>query len=468
MGEIKVSRYRIQYPYVENAHDYGFELLCKDTYNTKIMKRIKTIIQEYLLSLRVGWFLARRQIMRSSKGTTALIIFIMALTFLNLVVVSGLLVGLISGSVQAFRESYSGEVIITSAQGRNYIENSPALIGFISAHPRVEHYSARYGQGVQVLGTLSDLPEKNTRANQIGINLIGISPSQEEEVTHFSRFLLSGAMLEDGDDGYALIGANMVRKYSSFADANIPGLDLLDDIDIGSRVRVSISANVGEVIQKEFIIKGIVKSKVDQISTRMFVTDKELRRLLPVNQTQVQEIAIRTDYEYAPALVEELKAFMGNNAARIQTSDEAIPSFLRDVEVTFAILGNALSSIALVVASITVFIVIFINAVTRRKFIGIMKGIGISPQSIQFSYIFQSFFYGIIGSVIGLVFTFGFLKPYFMNNPIDFPFSDGILVATVSGALIRIAILLVVTLIAGYVPAKLIVRKNTLDSILGR
>lgn len=120
------------------------------------------------------------------------------------------------------------------------------------------------------------------------------------------------------------------------------------------------------------------------------------------------------------------------------------------------------------VASITIFIVIFINAVTKRKSIGIMKGIGIPPKVIEFSYVFQAMVYAIIGSVVGLALTFGFLKPYFDANPINFPFSDGILVATPEGAAIRVAILLIVTLIAGYIPAKLIVRKNTLDSILGR
>lgn len=97
-----------------------------------------------------------------------------------------------------------------------------------------------------------------------------------------------------------------------------------------------------------------------------------------------------------------------------------------------------------------------------------MKGIGISPKAIQVSYIIQAFFYGVVGSVIGLVLTFGLLKPYFDANPIDFPFSDGILVATPLGSLVRVIILLVVTLAAGYIPAKLIVRRNTLDSILGR
>ncbi|MEK7150765.1 MAG: FtsX-like permease family protein [Patescibacteria group bacterium] len=421
-----------------------------------------------LLTLRVGFFLALRQIRRSGKGTTGLIIFIMMLTFLNLVVVSGLLVGLISGSFKQFRESYSGEVIITSAPGRDYIENSPALISFLESHPKVKSISPRYSVGVQVLGTLNDLPDKNQRPNRIGIRLTGIDPAKEELITGFSRFIKYGENLQEGEEGYILIGANLIKKYSSFADANIPGLDLLNDVDVGSRVRVTLSQKTGGVISKDFIVKGLVKSKVDEISTRMFITDKELKRLLPVNSEQYHEIAVKTDREFAETLVAEAKDFMGTSVARIQTADEAIPSFLHDIEATFEILGNALSSIALVVASITVFIVIFINAVTKRKYIGIMKGIGISPQAIQFSYIIQALFYGVVGSAIGLVLTFAVLKPYFDIHPIDFPFSDGILVATPSGAALRIAILLTVNLIAGYLPAKLIVRKNTLDSILGR
>lgn len=432
------------------------------------MKWINRLRQDYIRSLYVGWFLAVRQIRHAGKGTTVLIIFIMVLTFLNLVVVSGLLVGLISGSFQQFRESYAGDVIITASPGHDYIENSPALLSFLRSHPTVQALSARHGVGAQVLGTLNDLPQRNERYNRLTGRLMGIDVVAEEELTGFSRFILHGEHLEPSDQGQMLIGANLLKKYSSFADANIPGLDLLDDVDVGSRVRVTISRKDGSALVKEMIIKGIVKSKVDEISTRLFVTDAELRRLLPVNQEQFQEIAIRTTPGHAALLAAETKEFMGSYQARIQTYEEAIPSFLRDIEATMGVLGNALSSIALIVASITVFIVIFINAVTKRKFIGIMKGIGISPRAIVFSYIFQAIFYGVTGCVIGLLLTFGVLKPYFNAYPINFPFSDGILVATPAGAAIRVAILMVVTILAGFIPAKLIVRKNALDAILGR
>lgn len=424
--------------------------------------------KEFYTAVRVGWFLAVEQIKRSGKGTTGLIVFIMVLTFLNLVVVSGLLLGLIVGSFEQYRQSYSGEVIITTAPGHDFIENSQALVSFLSNHPMVKSLSPRYGVGVDVLGTLDSNPKKDERANRVSARLVGVDIANEEETTQFSRFLLKGENLQPGDSTGIIIGATLLAKYSTYADANIPGFDFLKNVDVGSRVRITLSRKDGDPIVKDYIVRGIMKSKVDEVSTRIFIDRDELKRLLPVNREQYQEIAIRTDYAYAGELVRQTKQFMNGYDARIQTSDEAIPSFLRDIESTMGLLGNALSSIALVVASITIFIVIYINAVTKRKYIGIMKGIGISPTSIQYSYVFQALFYGVAGSIIGLILTFGFLRPYFDANPINFPFSDGILVATVSGAGIRVLILLIVTLFAGYIPAKLIVRKNTLDAILGR
>lgn len=401
-------------------------------------------------------------------GTTGLIIFIMVLTFINLVVVSGLLIGLIAGSYVQYRDAYSGDVIVTTAPGRTYIERSQDLVGFLENHPKVVSLSPRYATGVTVLGSLTTLPVKDERQNATSARLVGYNPTNEEAVTGISRFVEYGEPLVDGDTGYILMGANLLDKYSSFADANIPGLDFLKEVDVGSKVRVSLAREDGEPISKEYIVKGIIKSKVDEISVRMFVVDEELKRLLPVNDLQYQEIAIITEPGYGAQLVREIDAFMGSSAARVQTSEDSVPSFVRDIETTMAILGNALSSIALIVATITVFIVIFINAITKRKFIGIMKGIGISPMAIQTSYVLQAFFYGVVGSFIGVVLTFGFLQPYFDENPINFPFSDGILVATPEGAALRIGILLLVTVIAGYIPAKIIIRRNTLDAILGR
>ena len=97
-----------------------------------------------------------------------------------------------------------------------------------------------------------------------------------------------------------------------------------------------------------------------------------------------------------------------------------------------------------------------------------MKGIGISEKAIEISYMFQSIFYALAGGLLGLFVVYAFLVPLFLAHPLDFPFSDGILVAPLGSTMFKFFLLLIVTIIAGYIPARNIVKKNTLDSILGR
>jgi hypothetical protein len=63
---------------------------------------------------------------------------------------------------------------------------------------------------------------------------------------------------------------------------------------------------------------------------------------------------------------------------------------------------------------------------------------------------------------------YGVIAPYVAENPIDFPFADGILVAPWDDTFARGLILIATTLIAGYLPARLIVQKPTINAILGR
>jgi ABC-type antimicrobial peptide transport system permease subunit len=154
--------------------------------------------------------------------------------------------------------------------------------------------------------------------------------------------------------------------------------------------------------------------------------------------------------------------------ARVRTFQEALPKFITDIKQTFNILGTFIGAVGIIVASITIFIIIFINAISRRQQIGILKGIGIDRRAIEVAYVLQSAFYALTGSLLGALVTYGILIGYFDRNPIDFPFSDGILVAEPIGTLYRFLILFVITLFAGFIPAWIIVKQNTLNSILGR
>jgi ABC-type lipoprotein release transport system permease subunit len=413
------------------------------------------------LDIKIAWFLATRQIMRSTIWTTLLIIGVMTLTFLNLVVVSGILVGLIEGSVQANKNYYTSDVIISKLEQKEFIENSNAVISQIEQTPGVRAYSARYLDGVTIEANYKTRTNDTDKPDTAGAQAVGINPEQENELTGISQFIVEGEYLEKDDYDKVLVGAYLLKKY---LPVDSPGFAALENIGPGTKIKISFGSTT-----REFTVKGILKAKVDELTTRVYFVDSQLRGLIGREDFNVDEISIAVNPGVdSNEITRRLKAAGVDDFAKVQTFSEAEPKFLKDMKTTFALLGNAISSIGLAVASITVFIVIFINAITRRKFIGIAKGIGISGRAIEFSYVMQSFFYAFCGSIIGVLLVYGLLVPYFAKNPIDFPFSDGILVASFLGTSIRIGLLVCATIIAGYVPARLIVRKNTLDSILGR
>jgi putative ABC transport system permease protein len=411
--------------------------------------------------LRIAWFSAVRQIRRASRWTTILTIFIMAITFLNLVVVSGILVGLIDGAIQGSRDHYSADILISASAEKRYIEESRGLLALIQGLPEVEQVSARYAEAGTVEANYKTQSDPGRLPDTAGSLLVGIDPIAEDQLTSLSEFITEGEYLDPTDDGEVLVGANLLKRYLNVENE---GFDTIENVFPGTRIRIKVNGFV-----KEVTVKGILDSKVDEISRRIFFVDRELRQLIGRTDLNVDEIAIRVAATTTPEQVRNiLLASNSDPDTVIQTWEEAQGSFIEDIKSTFGILGTALGSLALVVAAITIFIVIFINALNRKKYIGIQKAIGISSRAIILSYVLQAMFYAIIGVTISSLFIFLYLEPFFRRNPIDFPFSDGILSVSFSGTAIRVVILLVTTFIAGYLPAKLIVRGNTLDAILGR
>lgn len=412
-------------------------------------------------AFRIGLLLGLRQVQRANRWTTALIIFVMALTFLNLIAVSGILVGLIAGSERAVQEKSIGDVIITELENEDKILETETFRRQLEQIPEIKAFTVRYETGVQVEANYNERRDLKISPNVIGSRISGIDPLAENAVTNLAENVVEGEYLDGSEEGYILIGAlNLDRYTAGFAD--ITGS--LKDVYPGSKVRVTVGKNT-----KEFTVKGILNTKVGEVSTGIFIPERELRRLSDSSDRNANTIAIRLNDPAAGTLVKNLLIEQGLGAnAKIRTFAEALPKFITDIKNTFNILGLFIGAIGIIVASITIFIIIFINALSRERQIGILKGIGIEAGVIEIAYVLQAGFYVIIGSLIGTLITYGFLVGYFNRNPINFPFSDGILVADPMSTLTRFIILFIITLIAGFLPAWLIVKRNTLNSILGR
>ncbi len=414
----------------------------------------------YIQSVKIGIFLASKDLKRANKWTTLLIVIVMTLTFLNLIIVSGILIGILEGATDANKSRYTGDLLISTLQNKTYIDKSEYIRSLLENHPSVDKVSMRYQSSGVIEANYKNRTRLTDSVDSAAGLVFGIDPVKENEVTNLSKYIIEGEYLSPSDTDKILIGANLLYRYTPI---DSPGFYTIKDIKIGSRIRLIVSGTT-----REMTVKGIIKSKSD-IDQGVFINGRELKKIIGRDDNNVDAIAVRMKKDTDPLL---LKADLVNQSidkySKVQTWEEAQPKFLNDMRVTFSLLGDIIGSIGLAVASITIFIIIFVNAITRRRYIGILKGIGIHSSAIEISYIIQSLFYALCGIFLGSILIFFIIKPYFVIHPINFPFSDGILVATFIGTLVRGIILFTATLIAGYIPARIVVKQNTLDAILGR
>lgn len=409
----------------------------------------------------------------------------MVLTFLNLVLITGILTGLTEGIFKDNRSQYTGDVLISAQTGEEIIDNAYVIRATLDSHPDVQSYAPRFVKQATVEANYQTRWDFEAQENSVSVELVGIDPAVETDITQLEDYVTVGEYLSKAESGYILLGSDNLAEYTEFSDS----FDPLKNITPGTRVKVSYSAggtsknsasgphgggdNGSGVdrsgVSAEFIVKGIVESKVSQVAKRAYITAADWNHLVGGAVDGVNEFAITlTPSADENIFTAELRDYGLDTYSDIKTAEEAIPSVLDDLSKTFGLLGNAAGGVAVIVSAITVFVVIYINALTRRKQIGILKGIGIKGNAIKRAYIMQSLFYAIVGSAIGYLLIFFVFVPHFNTNPIDFPVSDGILAATFWGTTLRAFVLVSVTAIAGYIPAWLIVRQNTLDSILGR
>ena len=411
--------------------------------------------------LRVAFFIALRDTVRGNRWASALTIILITLTFVNLVIVGGVLVGLIESSSLANRVRYSSDILLSPPASKAYIEQTPAILSLIARTDGVVSYVTRYAEPATITaGYKKQLNPKDTPDYARAI-VAGIDPVRENALTGIADKIVEGRFLKPNEFGAIILGSNLLYKYIPI---DSPGLQTLDIKGVGEKVRLTVGGN-----NKELTVVGVIKSKVGEIDQRMFMNAAELRPLIHRNDLNVDEIAIKVTDDTSIATVKAALIKGGaDKFARIQTWEEAQPKFIQDIKNTFAILGNIIGSVGVVASSITIFIIVFVSAIVRRKQIGILKAIGINSNAIELAYAMQSLFYGIVGIGLGMAISFLVIKPYVDLHPINFPFSDGIIATTWPSTLARIAALFAATLFAGYVPAKLIVRKNTIDAILGR
>jgi len=395
---------------------------------------------------KVAFFLAKRSIVRGNKGTLSLTILIIGMVFVNLIFLPSIISGVaVLFNQQTIDYSY-GNLVIEPKKNQVYINSADELQKKIERIPGVTGVSPRYITGATIV----------YKGNEVTPILYAINPEDDRRVLKIASKVVSGEYLGDGDTDQIVIGFRLAGNYDEKLDV-IPSLG---GVDVGKVVDVTFNNGV----TRQYRIKGIINSDSYDVDSNAFITKHEYESVYGLedkaNQMLVRTLETGNENEMRITLMSY------GVQEKIWTWQEKSANFLNQIIGSFNIINFIGTVVSLVIAIVVIFIVIFINTVYRRKQIGILKAIGIDRSVIIRSYLFQAVFIFAIGTIIGCGFLVLILQ-LLAANPIVFP--GGPVAPVVDAMLILRSTLslLVVSLIAGYIPAWITTREDILSAIRG-
>ncbi len=400
-----------------------------------------------LNDIKVGFLSAKSSIKRGNKKTLGFIIFVLALIFMNLVFLPSMIGG-ISGMFTEFMKYPYGDIVVEPSGQNPYINNADNVLQKLRAVPDVRAATKRLDVGASI----------QYKQKTVGSTMVGVMPSEEYDVSNYPNIIKEGEFLGDLAQDEIIIGAMLVEGYFG---SEI--YDNLGGVRIGSLVDVTYSNGV----QRTYKVKGIMEGTFELVDLNALVHYKEVKEVFGLDESKATSIVIKVNNPETVAKVKQKIIAAGINEP-VFTSDEKSDAILRQAMQSMDMVNVVSKYVSLIVGAALILIIIYINVLNRKKEIGILKAVGITPRSIVFSYAFISMFYVSLGIIAGLILYFA-LMYYFTINPVTF-YDTITIIPKIQGALIVESILtmLVMSVIAGILPAWRVSKGNILEAIWGR
>lgn len=399
-----------------------------------------------------GWgvslYLATRAIRRGNRSTLLLTILIIALV----VVLMNFLGMIISGVVTLYNDQMIdyqyGQVTIEPRDKQTVIAGAAGLVKQLKQIPGVTGVSAHSATAVTITN------EKNGKFQSK--QLTAFNPADEQEVTKFHLVITDGDYLSKGDTDEILIGTLLAGNEDESQDK----LPSLGGVKVGDRVKVAYSNG----ITKTYRVKGIYESLGALIDSSAFITREEMDSVMHTGDTATEILVRGTSAGDAASLKYTIMSY--GVSERVKTWSEMGKGILGDAITSLNLVKNIMTVVALIVASVVVFIVTYINIINRKKQIAILKAIGIRKQIIVLSYLIQVLFQCACGIVLGILMLNGisYLLTFYR---IRFPM--GYLTPEIEYGSVAISILLlcIVAVFSGLIPARQVTNEEILDAMRG-
>lgn len=393
---------------------------------------------------RIPFFLIWRFITRSNKWTLSLTIFLMAVAFINLVFITSLFNGIVEGSNDQIINTYVGHVAMTPPENHDTIDNVPTALDTIRNTPGIVGASAQ-----------NTVPAEMKYKNKtISREIVAINPSDEKTVTNVATKMVAGAYLSENDTNGIILG----RQIAGGADVE-PGA--FDNVQVGDTMTLMVRGAA-----TDFVIRGIFDTKFMTTDSRAFITTKAYAAINPGSVDQATKIIIRIDKKGNED--KAIVALQANNVAGTFSPWQDSAGLMKSVSSSFLSINVLMTFVGFLIAAVTIFIVIYIDIMNKKRQIGILRAIGIKSWIIRLTYVLQTSVYSFAGVLIGTALFYAAIVPYFIAHPFSLPICDAVLVVNPADFIFRGEAVMLVAIASGLIPAFIVTRMKILNTILGK
>lgn len=416
-------------------------------------------IKSVMGNLAISFFLAFKSIVRGNRWVSILLVLVMSFSFVNLIFTSSTISGVMHTMDEQIINTMFSNVVISPGENKYYIDHVSQMEQKIEQVPGVAGVAAHLNNSAFIEHKWKEKDSPTDKGKGGTWEVIGIDPGQEANVTTIHSQIVEGSYLDDGDRDEIVLGTEIAGGDSAQTEPFLT----LGGVRIGDKVRLTYHNGV----QREYTVKGIFRSRDLQADLLAFVTQKELASVMGRNvfYDRASQILVKAEPGVDEnRLIEEFKALGIEGEIR---SWQEYGGAIRGTISTFEIIGSLINAVGLIVAAIVMFIVIYINVISKRRQIGIMRAIGIARGTIIGSYLIQALFYAAFGVFLGWLAVRFLLLPYSVTNPLDLPIGLVSLTAqplTMGTSTIG---LILAAMLAGVVPAWAIMKQSIIKSIWG-
>ena len=398
--------------------------------------------------IRVGALIAYCSIKRGNKKTLMFIVFVLSLIFLNLVFLPSMIGGLL-GMFTGFMQDYPyGDIVIEPTGDNSYINNADNVLKKVRAVEGVRAATKRIDVGASI----------NHKQKVVGVTITGMLPTEEYDISRYPYIISEGDFLSDLSRDEIIIGA-MIAGTGFGSEI----YDNLGEVRPGAFVDVTYSNGV----KRTYKVKGIMEGTFEVVDLNALVHYKEIEDVYGLEGKEATSVVVRVTDQGTEAQIQDKIREVGVNEQVFTWADKS-ESLIRQAMQSMGAIDVMSKIVSLIVGAALVLIIIYINVLNRKKEIGILKAVGITPRSIVLSYAFLSTFYVSLGIFAGLILYFA-LMLYFQANPVIFyetieisPVIDPVLLIQ------SIVTMLTLSVIAGILPAWSVSRESILKAIWGR